>query len=254
MNETGDVKRVVEYVHDQLPSDWAQWPGGWSGEAEAALLDAVLSIGTVYGGPETGVRGAVGRWRQHRGGVPLDDLDALASITPQDLAGVLDNRQRLSGGRLKAEAIVDAAGRLVKAGMSSSADLDGGRGKYRRAYVAVRGLGTVTWDYLCMLLGVDGVKADVWIVRFVGRALSDDQGDHGPTSPGYCVLRRAAAFSSSSAAGTSHQPRPCRVGQDAAGGTGRSRLQSLADNRTASNRRPSRASALSGTGSTKPVP
>jgi len=57
--------------------------------------------------------------------------------------------------------------------MSSSADLDAGRGKYRRAYVAVRGLGTVTWDYLCMLLGVDGVKADVWIVRFVGRALSE---------------------------------------------------------------------------------
>lgn len=197
MNETGDVKRVVEYVHDQLPSDWAQWPGGWSGEAEAALLDAVLSIGTVYGGPETGVRGAVGRWRQHRGGVPLDDLDALASITPQDLAGVLDNRQRLSGGRLKAEAIVDAAGRLVKAGMSSSADLDGGRGKYRRAYVAVRGLGTVTWDYLCMLLGVDGVKADVWIVRFVGRALSDDQGDPAPQArdTAYCaeLLHSAAA-------------------------------------------------------------
>jgi len=102
VNETGDVERVVEHVHDQLPSDGAQWPGGWPGEAEAALLDAVLSIGTVYGGPETGVRGAVGRWRQHREGVPLDDLDALASITPQDLAGVLDSRQRLSGGRLKA--------------------------------------------------------------------------------------------------------------------------------------------------------
>jgi len=83
VNETGDVERVVEHVHDQLPSDGAQWPGGWPGEAEAALLDAVLSIGTVYGGPETGVRGAVGRWRQHREGVPLDDLDALAAARAQ---------------------------------------------------------------------------------------------------------------------------------------------------------------------------
>jgi len=195
--EDGEVERVVEYVHEQLPADWAQWPGGWPGEAEAALLDAVLSIQAVYGGPETGVRGAVGRWRQHRGAGGLDDLSALASISPENLAQVLDNRQRLSGGRLKAEAIVDAAGRLVKAGMNSSADLDGGRDKYRRAYVAVRGLGTVTWDYLCMLLGVDGVKADVWIVRFISRALSDDQGDSPPRTrdPAYCaeLLRSAAA-------------------------------------------------------------
>jgi len=142
--EDGDVERVVEYVHEQLPADWAQCPGGWPGEAEAALLYAVLSIQAVHGGPQTGVRSAVGRWRQHRGGVPLDDLGALASIGPEDLAQVLNNRQRLSGGRLKAEAIADAADRLVKAGMRSSADLDGGRGKYRRAYVTVRGLGTVT--------------------------------------------------------------------------------------------------------------
>ncbi len=192
--EDSDVERVVEYVHEQLPADWAQWPGGWPGEAEAALLDAVLSIQAVYGGPQTGVRGAIGRWRQHRGGVPLDDLGALASIGPEDLAQVLNNRQRLSEGRLKAEAIADAADRLVKAGMRSSADLDGGRGKYRRAYVAVRGLGTVTWDYLCMLLGVDGVKADVWVVRFVSRALRDDTGDSS-RDPAYCgeLLRLAAA-------------------------------------------------------------
>lgn len=69
-----------------------------------------------------------------------------------------------------------------------------GRGKYRRAYVAVRGLGTVTWDYLCMLLGVDGVKADVWVVRFVSRALRDDTGDSS-RDPAYCgeLLRLAAA-------------------------------------------------------------
>ena len=196
MVEDGDVERVVEYVQEQLPADWAQWPGGWPGEAEAALLDAVLSIQAVYGGPDTGVRAAVGRWRQHREGVPLDDLDALASIAPEDLAGVLHNRQRLSGGRLKAEAVVEAAAKLTEAGLRSSADLDAGSSQYRNAYSSVRGLGTVTWDYLCMLLGVDGVKADVWVVRFVARALDADKGGPPPTrDPAYCgeLLRLAAA-------------------------------------------------------------
>lgn len=37
MVEDGDVERVVEYVHGQLPADWAQWPGGWPTSAFHAV-------------------------------------------------------------------------------------------------------------------------------------------------------------------------------------------------------------------------
>ena len=53
------------------------WPGGWPGEIEAALIDAVFSIRARYGTGENGVRGVVKRWRDERGDV-LDDLRALA--------------------------------------------------------------------------------------------------------------------------------------------------------------------------------
>lgn len=39
------------------------------------------------------------------------------------------------------------------------------------AYTDVVGLGDVTWEYFLMLLGKPGVKADVWIVRFVSKAV-----------------------------------------------------------------------------------
>lgn len=41
-----------------------------------------------------------------------------------------------------------------------------------RAYTSVKGLGLVTAEYFLMHLGVDGVKADRMIVRFVNRALA----------------------------------------------------------------------------------
>src|SRR3954454_24846123 len=59
------------------------WPGGWPGEVEAALIDAVFSVRARYGNRTsgTGVYGAVTRWRAHRT-VPADDLAALAA-TPE---------------------------------------------------------------------------------------------------------------------------------------------------------------------------
>ena len=112
-----DVDLVVASATTNLPSEWPQWGGGWPGEIEAALLDAVLSIRSRYGKKSTtGVRGAVGRYRDHRG-APLDDLTALAAIDPAELQTVLRNRQK-TGRVTKAEALVAAAAALSAVGVT----------------------------------------------------------------------------------------------------------------------------------------
>ncbi len=172
--------KLAEFVDQELAQPWPVFRGGWPGNIEAALVDAVLSIRTKYGSsPTTGVRAAVQRWRDDRevGDGPINDLGWLASSDPYRLADVLDNRQVLSGGLLKAEAIVTAAGALVAAGVTGADDLDPDDPAHRRAYVGVKGLGNVTWTYLLMLLGHSGVKADTWIVRFV------EEGLGRPSSP-----------------------------------------------------------------------
>jgi hypothetical protein len=158
-----DVASLVAHVGRQLPEAWPTWPGGWPDEIEAALIDAVLSIRANYGSVDNGVRGAVRRWREHRAVERLDDLSALASIGPEELARVLDNRQVLSGGTSKASGIREAATRLVQAGVRHAAQLDPQSPEHRTAYTGVRGLSNVTYEYLLMLLHHPGVK---WTASF----------------------------------------------------------------------------------------
>lgn len=165
-----DIDLVLAAVDKKLPAEWPS-RSGWPSEIEAALVDAVLSIRSRYGKkPTTGVRGAVGRYSEHRGAT-LDDLTALAEIEPAELQTVLRNRQK-TGRATKAEAIVNAASALIAVGVTHAADLDPTSAEHRVAYCSVRGLGPVTWRYFTMLLGTPGVKADTWIIRFVHDALS----------------------------------------------------------------------------------
>ncbi len=165
-----DVPQLLDHVQRVLPQEWAEWPGGWPGEIEVALLDAVFSIRAHY----SGVLHVVERWRAHRGVPVLDDLDQLArhGSSPDALQAVVGNSQRVPDGQLtKAEAVSLAAERLLEAGVVSSGDLDIRNDTQRRAYTSVTGLGEVTWAYLGMLLGEPGVKADTMIRRFVAHAL-----------------------------------------------------------------------------------
>jgi hypothetical protein len=166
-----DVALLVSAVNLAVPGDWPEWPGGWPGKVEAALIDAVLSIRATYGQSHNGVRGAIERWRAARDGSALDDLTVLASCDPGQLADTIANHQKLSGGSLKALAITQAARNLLDAGVRHAADLAQPAAPHKQAYTKVRGLGPVTWEYFLMLLGRPGVKADTWIVRFVEDAL-----------------------------------------------------------------------------------
>ncbi|MBB5788950.1 hypothetical protein [Jiangella mangrovi] len=165
-----DVRTLVAAVERELPDDWAAWPGGWPGQIEAAHIDAVRSIRAQYGQEHNGVRGAVGKWRAHRGTDRPDDLSVLAATDPAVLAGIV-GKQQLSGGVSKAEAMIEAARNLSGLGVRHAADVDPASMGQKLAYTDVTGLGDVTWEYFLMLLGKPGVKADVWINRFVGRAL-----------------------------------------------------------------------------------
>ncbi|SDU17943.1 hypothetical protein [Jiangella alkaliphila] len=166
-----DVQRLVTAIETSLPAQWQQWPGGWPNQIEAALIDAVMSIRARYGQSHTGVRGAIFKWREQRGGRRrLDDLQALTAADPSRLTDVF-GRQQLSGGALKGVAIVQAAQNLVDNKVRHAADVDPASARHKAAYTSVRGLGPVTWEYFLMLLGTPGVKADTWITRFVSEAL-----------------------------------------------------------------------------------
>ena len=168
------TQRLQEYIAETLPNDWVAWPGGWPGEIEAALLDAVFSIQARYGGPSTGVRSVVKRWRSHRQEASLDDLDALVAYSSRgdELVSILENHQQVPGrSATKAQAVASAASNLTALGIRHAADVDPARLDLRDAYRKVPGLGEVTWEYFLMLLGVPGVKADTMIQRFVTAAL-----------------------------------------------------------------------------------
>lgn len=177
---TVDVAKVVERVKCQLGDEWATWPGGWPGQAELAVIDAVFSVQARYGTETTGVRRCISRWRDHRGvgTSPLDDLRRLADLAdrPDELARIFDNGSKLPGGTTKSHAVALAAQQLIDAGATSSADLTHDRSELRHAWCSVHGLGDVTWTYALMLLGVQGVKADTMIRRFVSDATGRDAG------------------------------------------------------------------------------
>jgi hypothetical protein len=172
MSAETNVAKLLDRIDHEIPEEkWPVWPGGWKNDIEAALLDSVFSVRARYGGENTGVRAVIRNWRQFRGD-GRDDLTALAAFVgkEQQLLAILRNRQKLGSGLTKGAAAAEAARALVNAKVRSSRDLHGTE-EERRAWCSVRGLGDVTWSYVQMLLGVQGVKADVMVVRFVAAAL-----------------------------------------------------------------------------------
>lgn len=195
-----DVCALLRYVDDQIGDGWTEWPGGRPGEIEVALVDAVLSIRARYGraardgSRATGVHRAVAAYRELRAPTEvLDDLRALASFDWREVEKAVG--RQVTSGVPKAAAIVEAAQRLVRCGVTSSCQLNLEDDDQRRAYTGVTGLGWVTWEYFGMLLGRPGVKADRWVIAAVADAVAR------PVSPYEArdvVLAAAAARGDSS--------------------------------------------------------
>jgi hypothetical protein len=134
-----------------------------------------MSIRFRYGrernGVWTGARGAVLRYEKHSEHIAeAEKMKHLANQDPVALERVL-NRQKVHSGKTKAFAIVEAAKRFAAIGVTEPAHLRPNDAEHRKQYTGVSGLGPVTWEYFTMLLSHDGVKADTWIKRFVGRSV-----------------------------------------------------------------------------------
>ena len=160
---------------------WTTWPGGWPGQLELCLVDAIFSANAKYGRPATedrratGVHAVLDSLRSKRSEEPLDDLQALARLLDRD-PGALGSRQLSPGTKvLKEETVRRAADVLLQHRVQTSADLAAAlasddalrRGPPQR----VQGVGSVTWEYFLMLAGHQGIKADRMILRFVSSAL-----------------------------------------------------------------------------------
>lgn len=111
------------------------------------------------------------RYQKHSEHIaPAEKMQHLANQDPVALESIL-NRQKVHSGKTKAFAIVEAAQRFTAIGVTEPSHLRPNDAEHRNQYTGVSGLGPVTWEYFTMLLSHDGVKADTWIKRFVGRAV-----------------------------------------------------------------------------------
>lgn len=163
---SSDLDVLHGYVVETIGSSPTAWPGGWPNEVEVALIDAVFSVRARYGSRErvTGVYGAVMRWREFRA-EQADDLRVLADVDEAHLRS-LTNSGKING-RYKARVVIDAARALRSIGVVHANDVAARLAESRSAYLSVKGCGPVTWSYFRMLLGVDDVKPDTWLMRFV---------------------------------------------------------------------------------------
>jgi hypothetical protein len=122
-------------------------------------------------------------YRREQGGDPNTDgaselLTAIeATGGPVAAADALfGNRAKAPGTRgtrLKSESLAEAVRRLRDIGIETTAGLrSADEADAWRAW-RVKGLGAVSWDYLLMLSGAQGVKADTTVRRFVSAAVGE---------------------------------------------------------------------------------
>lgn len=184
MSSDGDVARLTVQCTELLgPADTWTPPEGYPDGLGLCIIDAVWSMGVRYGG----VRRVVRRYRALRAEEGADpDVDGAQDLVvaiertggPDCFSAVMDNRHRTStrNGILKAEAVLLCARALVAAGVESAVDLRGAvepmTSAAERAWRAVPGQGSgISWRYVRLLAGVQEVKPDRMITRFVARAI-----------------------------------------------------------------------------------
>lgn len=169
-----DRTALAGYVEKTAAQSFSQfWFAGWNGEIEAALLDAVFSARSTYGGPATGVRRLVSRWRAHRAGDRIDDLSALAAFVDRsdDLADILGNRQRVAGNStIKADAAARIASILVDFGVHGTEQLFDDD-SHRAAVTALAGVGPKTWEAIFFMSGLRTLDAHRLVAAFVSDAV-----------------------------------------------------------------------------------
>jgi hypothetical protein len=177
------VSTLVQYISSQLPPGWptASQPDGYPDSLGLCVIDAIWSMGVRYGGVENVLR----RYRTYRGTAadhdsPGDLVEAIEqSGGPGAFSDLVKNHQRTStkSGILKSQAVLEAARVLIEHGVHTCSDLQslvitGDEIAVENQWISIRGQSSgISWSYFLMLAGIDGVKPDRMIRRFVARAL-----------------------------------------------------------------------------------
>ncbi|QUC00244.1 hypothetical protein [Cellulosimicrobium cellulans] len=184
MTYNGDAAAVRDLALATLglPATWVE-PKGYRDSLALSAIDAVYSLRARY----SSVVNVLDRYRALRrseGADPYLDSgpDLLAAIEqaggPENAAASIFNDAKAPGTRpavLKSVALANAVDALRRVGVTTSSELREATparlSAARTAWLSVTGVGPVSWDYLEMNVGIQGVKADTWVIRFVTRAL-----------------------------------------------------------------------------------
>lgn len=170
---------VTRYIGTQ-----ETWPtsAGYGNRVDLALINAVLSIQARFGSPQkdgsfNGVRGAVERYRKATSQAGESWMRSLAAFDELALIA-LTNKTKLNGKRSKSSAIIAAARAFTENNLDTRNDILGNVVLARAAYTGVKGLGPWTFEYFTMLIGEESTKPDIWITRFVSRAVGRQASHH----------------------------------------------------------------------------
>lgn len=159
------------------PSTWRR-PPGYPDSLALCLLDSIWSLGANY---DHHVVPVLNRYREFRGGHAdrdtATDLVGAAEACggPAAFAQVLRNRQLTSTrkGVLKAQAVMEAARMLSRAGIETPAALQANADEVAAHWRQIPGQrsSATGWRYLLLLAGASEAKPDRMIVRFVSGAV-----------------------------------------------------------------------------------
>jgi hypothetical protein len=181
-----NAQAVLDLVEQELGlvETWTE-PSGYRSSLAMCVIDAVFGLRSTY----SAVVNVLDRYRALRrsqGADPYQDSgpDLLAVIDgaggPQAAAETIFNNNVAPGTDvLKSVALTRGVEALKGVGVTTAADLRDASpvtlAAARTAWTRTYGLGPVSWDYLLMLAGQDGVKADTMVRRFVTRAVGASQ-------------------------------------------------------------------------------
>ncbi len=182
MTTSQDVEVLVAQISADIGSRVARMPQyGYRDSLALCAIDSVYSLAAKY----QATTNVVTRYRVARGAAA--ETDSLANLVnaidavggPYDAAESLFENRNVAPGThtLKSVALYNTAHRMVAFGYSTTQQLRAavetveGLDAVGRVWRREPGLGYASWTYVAMLAGVEGVKVDRMILRYVGRAL-----------------------------------------------------------------------------------
>lgn len=177
MSITAKQVEAVKAFVNRIPAEsFVGAPGGWKKEISVALVDAVYSGQQRYTSdtPGKGVYNRVVAFREAKPNV-RDDLNELVKLDESVIRAFMgDNVVRDGGQTRKSIALQRAAKNMLALGVQHHHNVTNeNKTAVKKAYLGVKGLGWVTFEYFLMLLGRPGIKPDTMIQGFVNGALKN---------------------------------------------------------------------------------